>query len=132
MLTVSEAQYERQRHALAQIIAQEAQLRQELARLSDMATPATRSTAPADRMQAIGADLLWHGWVSRAKVKLNMRLARLLAAKGQEQDKVRKAFGKVIALRELIRAADKEERERHAQQRLSMAIDQTTFPRNEC
>lgn len=129
LLTVSQAQYEQQRGILVGIISEEADLRRELARLTEMATAAEPHDPSFDGLRAIGADLLWQGWVGRARVTLNMRLARLLARKEHEQEKVRRAFGKVVALQELIEAAEGRHHRKKAQQSLSIAIDQSLYPK---
>jgi hypothetical protein len=124
LLIVSKAQYDHQRQVFAKVVAEESQLRKELLRLKGLDQVADEDPVSVSSMRVIGADLLWHGWLSRSKSALNMQLARVLAIKAHEQDKVRKAFGKVVALQELIKSEKKSRHKRAAQVSLGLAIDQ--------
>jgi hypothetical protein len=123
LLMVSTAQYDHQRQVFAKVVAEEGQLRQELLRLKGLDQIAEENPTAVSNMRVIGADLLWQGWLSRSKSALNMQLARVLAIKAHEQDKVRKAFGKVVALQELIKNEKKERQKKAAQVALGLAID---------
>ncbi|MEM7519467.1 MAG: hypothetical protein AAF307_00385 [Pseudomonadota bacterium] len=128
LLEVSDLLYTRQRQALVAIMQEEAALRQELARLAEMGG-ANRETADQSGMKAIGADLLWNGWLARAKTDANIRLAQVLARKDFEQNRVRKAFGKVTALRQIIASQALNTRRTAAKSTLSKAIDHTMLHR---
>ena len=120
LLTASQLHYERQRQALAGLLAEETTLRRELARLDAMNR--AQAGGPVSEMQLLGADVLWQAWVGRTKTRLNLRLSRVLARKGTEQAKVRKAFGKVTALSELIEAEKTRIRSKSAKATLDRAI----------
>lgn len=123
LLMVSTAQYDHQRQVFAKVVAEESTLRQELRRLKSLDQATDIENDPVSNMRAIGADVLWQGWLSRSQSALNMQLARVLAIKEHEQDKVRKAFGKVVALQELIGSEKKTRRKKAAKARLQTAID---------
>ena len=61
----------------------------EIARKNNMSTDESHI-----EMRAIGADLLWEGWVMRQRMALNMRLANLLVQKEALRDEMRKSFGR--------------------------------------
>ena len=112
LLAASEAAYESQRKSLARLQQEEISLRAELERLQAL----DRLPADPGGMRAIGADVLWRGWLGRARAGLNLRLARVLARKLHEQERLRRAFGRVCALRELV-ATEAERRRKSARAR---------------
>lgn len=122
---LTRAGYAREKHKLQHILAEEAALRTELARLDDMNSRAQEKTD--ESLRAIGADIIWQGWVGRAKTRLNMKLARVLAKKEHHQTLVRKAYGKVLVTDELVTRAQKDGQKREATRALDQAIDQSLF-----
>lgn len=122
LLQVSDVQYNHQRQALEKITQEESKLRQELMRLSAMNETPEAEDDPRASMRTVGADLLWQGWLSRAKTEVNMHLARVLAAKAHEQTKVRRAFGKVSALREILKEEEAKHRKKLAKAELEKAV----------
>lgn len=120
LLQVSDVQYNRQRQALAKLIEEENALRAELTRLAQMDRVSELGTDA--NLRAVGADLLWKGWLSRAKTNVNMQLARVLAAKAHEQSKVRRAFGKVTALGQILIEEEAKHRKNLAKDALEKAI----------
>lgn len=110
LIVITQAQYDHQRQIFAKVLNEETRMREELQRLSDLDKAAGRTQDQIRGMRAIGADLLWRGWLSRSRTELNMQLARVLAIKEHEQEKVRQAFGKVVALEELIALKTKHEK----------------------
>ena len=129
LLEVSDLLYARQRQALVAILQEEAVLRRELVRLSEMGGADHEDTAELSGMKVIGADLLWNGWLARAKTDANIRLAQVLARKDFEQNRVRKAFGKVTALQQIISDQQKEAKRAAAKATLGQAIDLTVTHR---
>lgn len=123
LLMISSTRYDHQRQVFAKIVEQEKHLRQEIARLDTLGQSMHEDEETLSGMRVIGADLLWQGWLSRSKSELNMQLARILAIKAHEQEKVRQAFGKVVALQELIKAEGKKRQRKNAQTSLGLAID---------
>jgi hypothetical protein len=123
LLVVTQAIYDHQRQAFSEILIQEQKLREELARLSQMNQTTEQQADHLQHMRAIGADLLWQGWLSRTKTALNIKLARILAIKEHEQDKVRQAFGKVVALEELIKGEVQRNRKKSAKSALSLSVE---------
>jgi hypothetical protein len=55
-------------------------------------------------MKALGADLLWEGWHTRAKRELNTELAQVTAKKLMAMDKLRKSFGRKTAIADMAKA----------------------------
>ncbi|KIN65928.1 hypothetical protein Z945_975 [Sulfitobacter noctilucae] len=131
LLAVSQLRYDHQRQAFEKILGKESRLRVELARLDEMGRSTAQEAEAVDSMRAIGADLLWQGWLGRSRTKLNMQLARILAIKEFEQRKVKRAFGKVIALEEVIREQKKIKRADTARRMLDQAVEHSLTNRNE-
>lgn len=123
LLAISRINYDHQRQTFAKILQEEAQLRQELVRLAEMGQAGRQNDVNAISMRAIGADLLWKSWLGRSRSELNMKLARVLATKEQEQEKVRRAFGKVNALEELVLSGRVKQRKTDARRDLELAIN---------
>lgn len=122
---ITRAQYDRQRQSFQKILTEETALRDELARLDALNAQARADTDQTQR--ALGADLMWQGWVGRAKTQLNMKLARVLAVKEHHQIMVRKAYGKVLVVEELQTDAKKQKNQRTAKRALDQAIDGSLF-----
>ncbi len=122
LLFVSQLQYDRQKQTYTRIIGEEARLRYELERLSALGKPKKDVAENLTSMRAIGADLLWQGWLGRSKADVNMKLARVLAKKAYEQEKVRKAFGKLIALEKLAKQENDTQLKRRQKHELGAAI----------
>ena len=123
LLTVSQARFDRRRQALALIQKEETALRAELARLKDMALTARAPSTDMIGMRSVGADLLWQGWIARGRTEKNMALARVLARKGHEVTKLRRAFGRVAALEEVIGAQRSALQDRARKAQLATAIE---------
>ena len=98
---VVNANYEREQRQFASLVAKENQLRIALNRLDNMHRSTDVPDASIARMQAIGADVIWLAWVGRSKTALNIQLAQVLAQKEHLQSAVRKAYGKVLVVRQM-------------------------------
>lgn len=121
MQQVVQAQYDQKQQYFQKLTSREAHLRSELARLSAQA----RETGGDDlALQSIGADILWRGWVGRAKKQLNIELAQTLALKRHHQAEVKHAYGKVMVVKELITKTQEKARKDRAAKGLQIAIDQ--------
>lgn len=125
LLSVSQAGYDKQKRSFAKILAEENRLRSELSRLKELGQASTATDLSLIPLQSVGADILWQSWLTRTRSDLNMQLARTLAIKAHEQANVRQAFGKVVALRQLVLDARNRDRKLRAQRLLSSAIDQS-------
>ena len=122
---VTRAQYDLQQQSFQKVLSEEIALRDELDRLDALNVQAR---ADADQTQrALGADIMWQGWVGRAKTQLNMKLARVLAVKEHHQIMVRKAYGKVLVVEELQADARKQKNQRTAKRALDQAINGSLF-----
>ncbi len=106
---------------LKKIAAEEAALRTELAQLDDKRRAARG--LPNDALTAlrgIGGEMLWQGWLARARRDLQIRLARVLARKTMALRDYRQAHGRREAARALQMheaACLRRERERKRSQR---------------
>ncbi|KIC20644.1 hypothetical protein [Leisingera sp. ANG-Vp] len=109
MAAVTAAQYMQEHAKVQPVLAQEAQLRGQLAKLNEQ-VQAAREQADGDHaMKALGADLLWQGWHTRTRRQLNLELAQATAKKLRMMDQLRKAFGRKHAVETMAAA----ERKRH-------------------
>lgn len=124
MQQVVQAQYDQKQQYFQKLTTKEANLRQELARLSEQARAASGTDIA---LQAIGADILWRGWVGRAKTQLNIELAQTLALKRYHLSDVKKAYGKVLVVEELIQQTQSEARKAQSEQVLQRAIEQHLY-----
>lgn len=121
MRDIVQAQYDQKQQHFQKLIAREGHLRAELDRLSAMALD---TGGPDMALQSIGADILWRGWVGRMKTQLNMELAQILAMKEYYLSDVRKAYGKVMVVQELIKTTQKKARKVAADKALNTVIEQ--------
>ncbi|RKF13041.1 hypothetical protein D6850_16200 [Roseovarius spongiae] len=104
--------FETEQAKLRDLMRREAELRRALAELDDhrkaaAALPPTQLSAP----RAVGADLLWQGWVGRRRAELNTELAQVLVRKAGRMNDLRRAFGRKAAIDELGNRARAEARE---------------------
>lgn len=119
MAAVTAAQYMQEHAKIQPVLAREAQLRGQLAKLNDQ-VQAAREHADGDQaMKALGADLLWQGWHTRARRELNQELAKATAQKLRSMDQLRKAFGRKHAVETM--AADEHKRHKAEKAKALMA-----------
>lgn len=113
--------YERAQQSLKTLTQQETLIRAELQRLSEQER-AANATAPDNApMRAIGADVIWLGWVGRSKAQLNMALAQILARKEHHLARVRTAYGKVLVTRQLAENAARDRSQARSKAQLETA-----------
>lgn len=98
---LTDAVYRSRLSGMQRILAQESRLRQNLQRLDQMAAPDDTLEQQDMAMRAIGADLLWQGWVSRQKSHTNIQLASLLAQKNAVLRELALAFGRAQVAEQL-------------------------------
>ncbi|MGC1497573.1 MAG: hypothetical protein WA790_17350 [Sulfitobacter sp.] len=122
LLIITEAKYQLEQQSFQKIVTQENHLRGELARLDELQHQAQSTTADAREMRAIGADILWQGWIGRSKSQLNLQLAKVLATKLHHLAKVQRAYGKVLVVNELLDKTQRMVKKKQAQDTLSQAI----------
>lgn len=120
------------RHAIrqadfAKLLAEENRLRSELRRLDAMGRDAQTDTLDQVQMQAIGADVIWEGWLGRTKASVNMALARVLAMKEHHLAEVRQAFGKLTVSQQLLKDARAAAAKKVTAKLLSEAIEMSLF-----
>ncbi len=96
--------YEGERQKVSDLQAEEARLHQDLAALDARARGSAGLPAPdLAAPRGIGADLLWQGWLGRRRAALQTRLASVLARKGSALQNLRRAHGRWLAARDLLR-----------------------------
>jgi hypothetical protein len=123
---ITRARYNQRQQGFAKVLAEETHLRSELARLDDMHRDA-QTTDPTP-MRAIGADIMWQGWVGRARTDLNLRLARVLSVKERHLLEVRRAYGKVLVVEELQSRMQQQHRKTRDDASLAQAISVALHP----
>ncbi|MEO0918761.1 MAG: hypothetical protein AAFY31_17585 [Pseudomonadota bacterium] len=80
---------------MARITQKEADLRRNLAQLTESKASLARTPRPSDDAAMIaGADIRWHRWVDQRRAAINAELAQVRASKDYYQSKLRLAFGK--------------------------------------
>ncbi|MEP5731452.1 MAG: hypothetical protein ABJL67_19010 [Sulfitobacter sp.] len=130
LLEISQTRYDQQRQAFALIVQEENRLRAELEKLKGLDQVGSSDPHEMIKMKSLGADVLWQSWLARSRTTLNIQLARTLALKAHEQDKVRHVFGKVTALESLI-ATNMASRQKKARQAIiGRAIDHALFEKS--
>jgi len=124
---ITQAQYAKAQQSFAKLVAEENMLRSELSRLDAMRLQASTADPNAIQMQSIGADIIWQGWIGRAKAALNMRLAQVLALKEHHLAAVRRAYGKVLVGEELYDTQKTSARQARADAVLAQAIESSLY-----
>lgn len=89
---------------LQRLAAEETLLRQTLSSLDEARKANSQADGSHIEMRALGADLLWDGWIMRQRMVLNMRLANLLVQKEALRGEMRKAFGRAMVAKNLSSA----------------------------
>ncbi len=95
--------------ALAGISAEEGKLRRQIGTLQQHRRMSHDTDPGLMPMRAIGADILWQGWIDRTQSDLNMDLARVLVRKAPILKRARKDIGRrevVSDLKDRMQAED--------------------------
>ena len=116
---VTDALYLREHEAIKEILAQEAEIRGQLARLDAQVAQAAAKPQQTHSVRMVGADILWRGWESKTRRQLYTQLAQVQARKLGAMDKLRQAFGRKDAMEKL----QKLERAKRIQQRQTRRQD---------
>ncbi|MBM1321049.1 hypothetical protein JQT77_01230 [Sulfitobacter mediterraneus] len=119
--------YQQRQHRFQTVLAEEARLRQEIQRLDGLDQQVREQFLQNQNMRAIGADVLWLGWVGRSKTAVNMELSRVLAVKEHHLSEVRKAYGKRLVAEQLLDQHEKEKRQTGAKRDLDRIIEISLF-----
>lgn len=127
LLTITQAKYDQQQQSFQKLVAEENRLRGELARLAAALKQSQTEPEQESDMRAIGADILWQGWVGRSKTQLNLKLAQVLALKSHHLAQVKQAYGKVLVVKELQENAAGKTATKKANAASALAIDQALF-----
>lgn len=120
---ITQAIYEQRQQSFSRLVAEENSIRAKLIQLRDFSHQPPTLEPRIYQMRAIGADLLWQGWIGRSKTALNLRLARVLAAKEGHLNEVRHAYGKVTAIQEVYEDQTTAQRKDVSISTLEQAID---------
>ena len=132
LTAVTDAMYLRAQQSLRATLVKEADLRRELDKLKTHVANARLDQAETlDQMQAIGADILWEGWVSKTRAHLNLELAKVLAQKEMHISKVRKAFGKKTVSGKLAHHDAAQVAKRAQQTKLATAIESAMWRKDQ-
>lgn len=100
--------------ALAEITAEEARLRRQIGTLQEHRRMSHEADPGLMPMRAIGADILWQGWIDRTQSDLNMDLARVLARKAPIAKRAKKNIGRrdvVSEMKDEMQTRDQREAE---------------------
>lgn len=127
---VTEAAYQVEQAKLRDILTREAELRRDLAALAKKLQ--TASCLPPEQLaapRAIGADLLWQGWIQRNRQDLNVQLAQVLVAKAEKMSALTRAFGRAEAVETLLNN-QKTARRKDALDRAQRATEDLTLLQN--
>ena len=120
---ITQAKYDQQQQSFQRIQSEENRLRAELRKLDEMLLSSNNTDVRIGEMRAIGADVIWQGWVGRSKTELNLKLAQVLAIKEQQLQQVRQAFGKLQVVQQLITETKDDQRKKKGQSQLELAMD---------
>lgn len=123
LLNITQVKYDRQQQSFQKLVAEEARLRNELARLNISVRQAQLNPENHDKMRAIGADITWQGWIARSRTQLNLRLAQVIALKLQQLTQVKTAYGKVLVVKELLEKEHCRVTSKKAHDALFLAVD---------
>ena len=122
---ITSARYAQRQQSFARLVEKENHIRGELQRIDDMDRANRSARAEAIPMRAIGADVIWQGWMGRSRTALNMELARVLAVKAQHLKEVQRAYGKVLVVEEMQHDLNKRLANTAAAAELDQAIEQS-------
>jgi|TARA_R110000851_G_scaffold35762_18_gene93914 hypothetical protein len=102
LVALTEALYRADSARMQRLLTEEAGLRADLRQLEAMRrTAGEMPQEDASGYRAVGADLLWQGWIGQSKARLHSELARVLGRKGQLSRELRRSFGKYQAATQL-------------------------------
>ena len=122
--------YRHSQQALAGILEREATLRDELARLRRYFIETHSLSSEHAQLRAIGADVIWLRWVTRAQAQLNIELAQVLAQKEEYLLLHKRAFGKMQVSNSLADEDLRRSAEKQRQIHLERAVQQSLGPAN--
>ena len=91
---------------LQQLAAEEAKIRQTLSNLENARNTVSLESSVDAEMRALGADLLWQGWVTRQQMEQNIHLANLLVRKDAIRRELQASFGRAQVAGALLAAAE--------------------------
>lgn len=105
---LTDALYEAELNKMRLINAREARLRRDLAELENLRRRnQDLPTTQLNSVRQLGGDVLWQGWLARTREDLNTQLALVLAQKANLQAGLRRAFGKHVAAKEMLKEQTK-------------------------
>ncbi|MEO0939507.1 MAG: hypothetical protein AAFY38_15240 [Pseudomonadota bacterium] len=122
LVRVTQVQYAKTQQGLAPILAKEAQLRSELARLDAHDQAARHETRDLSSVRAIGADVVWNSWLTRKRRMLTTELAQVLAHKEMRLGQVRRDQARQDVAQQMARDDASRTRARQHKRSLDEAV----------
>lgn len=123
LLKVARLTYLKEQNRMRNILAEEAKLRRQLAKLDDLSRKAQAELTHSQAMKQIGADVTWRSWQDRTRRELNISLARVMARKLPFQEKLRQSFGRITVLEKMIEAEARNRRKLTARQQMDRLLN---------
>lgn len=105
--------HQRDTQALAQVLAEEARLRQRLGQLEAQARQAVIDAQDLGALRSLGAETLWQDWALRRRAELNSELARIRLRREHAVARLGRSFGKRDALGRLQKDAESKALRKH-------------------
>ena len=106
MASLTDALYRGRVASLQHLAAEEARIRETLSNLERARNAVNSESTVGTEMRALGADLLWQGWVTRQQMEQNIRLANLLVQKDATRRELQACFGRAQVAGALLAAAE--------------------------
>lgn len=102
--------FQRELRAIRDVLAREAEIRKDLARLDRMQKSNRDGGDDHRHLRAIGADMLWQEWLARTRTELQRSLSEARARKLRIMAGARRAFGRKQAVEMLAAEIIREQR----------------------
>jgi hypothetical protein len=128
LVKLQDLKFQKRQLAVVSLLKREQRLRADIAKLDEQSRAVDQTDTYG--MKLVGADMIWHAWVSRSKSALNIELAQVLAQKETVIRGVRREFGKLSVARQLAKDCAETRKQSIADVKLRQAIEQSLFRRN--
>lgn len=110
---VTDAVFQREYQSLRPVLEAEARVQHQLARLDAQVQQSRQEIELAEGYQVTGTDVLWNGWESATRRRLNIQLSGLRAQKLAALESLRIAFGRKQAVAKLAEKSSSARRASH-------------------
>ncbi|QFT95153.1 hypothetical protein FIU86_20050 [Roseovarius sp. THAF9] len=126
LVAITDARFRAEQAKLRDILQAEKRLRDKAAELEAAQYAARQQYASECAGQRVyGGDVLWHGWIGRARRQLQIELARVLVEKGNRMSALGQAHGRKIASESL--ETDARRKKRAESQKQTIEREQALF-----